>query len=655
MSMYRFRLSPSFVEQYKNKKVNWSSLGEVVYYRTYSRFIEGENRKEQWWETVLRVVEGCFQVQKEHCNSLKLPWKNQKAQKSAAIMYDKVFNFKFTPPGRGLWLMGTKFVKERGGAALNSCAFSSTEDIDTRGSWAFSWAMDALMLGVGVGFDTKGEGKIIIQEPSKEQEIQYKIPDSREGWVYSMTLLLDGYFSGRGNPIFDYSQIRAFGEPLKGFGGIAGGFKLLKDLHDRVRDLLNKRVDQEITSVDIVDLMDMIGVCVVAGNIRRSAISAQGLESDTPFRQMKDPRYFKKELESHRWASNNSVLAEVGKTQYNDLVKNIEQNGEPGIIWLENMQKYGRMCDPPDWKDIKCLGSNPCMEMNLESGELCNVVESYPSHHQSYEEYEETLKYAYLYAKTVSLVPTHWPETNAILLKNRRIGLSQSGIIDAFVKHGRREMLNWSDKAYSYLKGLDRIYSDWLCIPRSLKISAVKPSGSVSILANVSPGIHYPHDRFYIRRIRVGIESPIVSICEKAGYPIEPSISDPEKTMVISFPIKEDYFDRGKKDVSIWEQLQNVADYQYYWADNSVSVTVTFTKNEAKDISRALEIFETKLKAVSFLPLVDHGYEQMPFESISEREYDRLVSELNPLDFKGIIMEPEGEKFCSSEQCEVLK
>ena len=147
-------------------------------------------------------------------------------------------------------------------------------------------------------------------------------------------------------------------------------------------------------------------------------------------------------------------------------------------------------------------GFNPCSEQQLHDGECCCLVETFPAKHDSYEDYVKTLKCAYLYGKTVTLVNTHWPETNAMMLKNRRIGLSQSGIVQAFNKHGRRQMLDWCDNAYTHIQELDKEYSDWLCVPKSVRTTSIKPSGTVSLLNGSTPGIHFPENEYYIRRIR---------------------------------------------------------------------------------------------------------------------------------------------------------
>ncbi len=642
-----FKLEEDFISEFKGNQPDWGPLGYVTYKRTYARMIEGENRKEEFWETVRRVVEGCYSIQKEHCMKLSLPWSDKKAQKSAQKMFEKIWNFKFSPPGRGLWMMGTEFIARHGSMALNNCGFASTEDINLKYSKAFEFVMDALMLGVGVGFDTLGAGKITIKKP-KEGHFDFELPDSREGWVDALRILLEAYFLGKQSPNFDFSKIRHKGEPIRGFGGIASGPEPLKQMLKDIQNILENRIGQSITSVDILDTMNHIGKCVVAGNVRRSAEIALGDPTDLDFITSKQDQ---EKLYSHRWASNNSVFAVKG-LDYSFIADQIAINGEPGVFWLENAKAYSRMGNKPDHKDKKAAGVNPCGEQTLESFELCCLVESFPSKHNSYEEFKETLKYAYLYAKSVTLVNTHWKETNAVMLKNRRMGISQTGIIEAFVKHGRRNMINWCDKGYIYLRELDETYSDWLCVPKSIKITTVKPSGTVSLLPGVPPGIHYPHSEFYIRRIRISKNSDLIAKIRNAGYHIENDLYS-ENSYVIEFPIHERYFDRSKNDTSIWEQAENAAAYQKYWSDNQVSITITFRNDEAKEIKHVLECYEDKLKSVSFLPIKEHGYKQDPYEEISKEKYEEMVSKTKPMNLDETKDRAIGEKFCDSDRCEV--
>ena len=1436
-----FKLKDDFIQKFKNKQPEWGPLGYVTYKRTYARLIEGKNRKEEFWETIRRVVEGCYSIQKEHCMKLSLPWNDEKAQKSAEHMFEKIWDFKMSPPGRGLWMMGTEFIARHGSMALNNCfayeteiitkdgvkkigdcinteqeilsrggkwinapirefgeqklmkitltrqgkkkiiyatpkhrwfaksrgniyrkkgfqefytkdlkkyyrlqyvfgqgikniklspfgiahgicfgdgcndhiflcgekdkdllkyfplnhkiednnkceggaikltelplyfkekpslretksylfgwlagyfaadgtckssgncvissskkeniefvrdvcvnlgigcysireetrisnltnkeftvysmnlmtdtltneffllsshkknfirnrqrrywtvisvestnrkenvfcptvpdyhaftlegniltgncGFASTADIDLKFSKAFEFVMDALMLGVGVGFDTKGAGKIKIKKP-QNGNFNFVLSDSREGWVEALKLILESYFFGKQVPNYDFSEIRPAGAPIRGFGGIASGPEPLENMLNEIKQILEKRIDQYITSVEIVDIMNHIGKCVVAGNVRRSAEIALGDPTDFDFVLCKQD---KEKLYSHRWASNNSIFAQKGM-DYSFLADQIKINGEPGIFWLENAKAYSRMNNKPDYKDKKAAGVNPCVtgdtliavadgrvaipikqlaeedadipvyckdnngdtkirmmrnpritgynqviykvklndgsiikctgnhkfylkdmtkkeaialcesdslilnnsldnhkfrsitkkgyedvyngtvddfhnfgiiigndmiftancgEQTLESFELCCVskdtriqikegipkigniigkevevwngdrwskvtpflagenkdlyrvylsdgsyldctedhkwhirpktariyrqietkdlkpgdfsipfkinssfdgiyepnafeygvftgdgyidknypmviicgdkiklkeleikgtwykpqikegytdpvnrlnlkdiielniakilndktsglpeiifqwdrdsilefiaglietdgnlskkintdnyrifgteplirdiqlllrriginhstiycagkkgeetnygirnydlfclyiptyecgliptrikkaericsrykinnahpngkkidsarkqkivkvekiegkhkvfcfsepenhmgvfgnvltyqclVETFPSRHDSYVEYEETLKYAYLYAKSVTLVNTHWKETNAVMLKNRRMGISQTGIIEAFVNHGRRNMLEWCDKGYNYLNQLDEQYSDWLCIPKSIKKTTVKPSGTVSLLPGVPPGIHYPHSEYYIRRIRISKNSDLIEPIRNAGYMIEDDKYS-NNSYVIEFPVHEKNFERSKKDVSIWEQAENAADYQKYWSDNQISITITFKPEEAGQIKHVLECYEDKLKSVSFLPIKEHGYEQAPYEEITKEKYEEMKSRVKPLDLDETSDRAIGEQFCDSDKCTV--
>ncbi len=642
-----FKLDEDFLNNFKGKQPDWGPLGYITYKRTYARIIEKENRKEEFWETIQRVVEGCYSVQKEHCIKLSLPWSDEKAQKSAQKMFEKIWNFKLIPPGRGLWMMGTEFIARHGSMSLNNCGFASTEDIDLKYSKAFEFVMDALMLGVGVGFDTKGAEKITIKQP-QEGQFEYQIPDSREGWVESLRLILEAYFLGKQVPKYNFSQIRLSGEPIRGFGGIASGPKPLKQMLEDIENILKSRIGKKITSVDIVDIMNYVGKCVVAGNVRRSAEIALGDPGDLDFVLCKQNE---EALYSHRWASNNSVFAVKG-LDYSFIANQIAINGEPGVFWLENARNFGRMGDPPDFKDKKAAGVNPCGEQTLESFELCCLVETFPSRHDTYEEFQETLKYAYLYSKSVTLVNTHWQETNAVMLKNRRMGISQTGIIEAFIKHGRRKMLEWCSRAYNYLKELDEQYSGWLCIPRSIKITTIKPSGTVSLLPGVPPGIHYPHSEYYIRRIRLSKNSDLIEHVRNAGYKIEDDLYSPN-TVVVEFPIHEKYFDRSKNEVSIWEQAENAAAYQKYWSDNQVSITITFKDEEENQIKHVLECYEDKLKSVSFLPIKEHGYKQAPYEEITKEQFETIVKNLKPFNLNETKDRAIGEKFCDSDRCEV--
>ena len=1112
-----FSLSETFVDDYKDIKPAWGPTGYFTFKRTYAR-TKPDGTTEEWWETCRRVIEGTFNVQKIHCRKLGLPWNEPKAQKSAQEMYDRMFAFKWTPPGRGLWTMGTDIVYEKGSACLNNCAFVSTKDIDTDFAAPFTFLMDMSMLGVGVGGDCKGAGKVKIQQPRMRVE-PYVVEDSREGWVELIRTVLNS-FVGKGYypKNIDWSQVRPEGTPIKGFGGVASGPQPMVELVNDLTELLMPKKEGEtyrIGTSQIVDIFNMVGKCVVAGGVRRTAEIMFGDPDDMEFRSLKDPSELNRlcmeqanheqgsvewtalqdqianhPLRTHRWASNNSIFGTVGM-DYSKLTDAIAANGEPGIVWLDAMRGYGRMKDPRNDKDHRVMGSNPCFagdsliavadgrgavsikqlvdegndvpvysltpegkveikmgrnprmtressqlveitlddgstlrvtpdhkmllldgsrchakdlqagdslprfskfqqaikhggneywrvatntkapqaagsrvyehklisqfnepdvwasvydeakasgwhkgglvvhhkdynplnnapdnlqvmtfrdhttlhgsvdnngennpmwgrshteatkrkigkktvercsdpvflaklaashkeaerqeaserlserrkaefqeyykeqlektdldtvwmegrlhavrncevcddefvtswgkrgrsycsiacanksvesiaarkagqkvafadkqrqtlhlqvqaykdlqeslgrepwkkeweqacretgtpfriryagttenpyalnsfghlkevagdynhrvksvrflsveepvynlsvdvnhtlcvvtnngdhrldgifaancsEQSLESYELCCLVETFPAHHDSLEDYQRTLKMAYLYAKSVTLIPTHDQRTNAVMMRNRRIGCSQSGIIQAINKLGRREYLRWCDKGYNYIQSLDNTYSDWLCVPASKKTTSVKPSGTVSLLCGATPGIHYPHSEYYIRNIRLMKTSPLVQSCKDAGYPIEECAYQPG-SLVVSFPVHEQHFSKAKNDVTIWEQFANAADLQRHWADNQVSITVTFKQAEAEDIATCLSVYEDQLKSISLLPLSEHGYVQAPYIEITKDEYEAMSSKITALNLNQAQHEAD-DKFCDGDTCTV--
>ena len=653
----RFTLSDHFVSKYKRKKApfGFNGLGELVYHRTYSR-MKADGKNEPWWETVQRVVEGTFNMQKRHIDAHGLGWNAWKAQHSAQQMFDRIFNMKFLPPGRGLWAMGTPITEEKKlFAALNNCAFVSTESFKGEFSSPFCFLMDASMLGVGVGFDTKGAGTLILKGPNPVRRSElYEIPDTREGWVESLRLLLDSYAQGTGEIEFDYSAIRPAGVPIRGFGGESSGPDPLVELHQSVRDILNEEIGKPVSITAIVDIMNLIGKCVVAGNVRRTAEIVFGEPDSEEYLDLKNY-----EVNPHRatygWTSNNSIFAEVGMN-YEPAAERVRYNGEPGFAWLHNMKAYGRMADAPNWKDRRASGGNPCLEQTLESYELCCLVETFPNNHDSVEDYLETLKYAYLYAKTVTLGQTHWPETNRVMLRNRRIGCSMSGIAQFVADKGLGQLQAWMDKGYAHIQTLDENYSDWMAIPRSIKTTSIKPSGTVSLLAGATPGIHFPESRYYIRRMRLGIGSNLVPALEKAGYKLEPAFGSEETTLVVEIPVDVGEGVRTLDSVSMWEQLGMASLAQRYWADNQVSCTVTFDPDsEGSQIAAALDQFQYQLKGISFLPRLDLGaYPQMPYESIDAETYHDMKSQLGKLSFGRIKGEEiVVERFCDNDVCEI--
>lgn len=710
-----FKLSDKFIERFRGTQPNWGfgGLSYFTFKRTYARE-KDDGTQEEFVDTLERVVNGTYRAQEKHCKLNGLTWNANKAQRSAQEMFMRMWEFKFLPPGRGLWMMGTSHVDKVGSAALNNCGFVSTKNLSVDLADPFAWAMDMLMLGVGIGFDTLGAGTSVYpwhysaddfteEEKAKydSKELQeglhefskckvYVVPDTREGWVESIYLLIDSFSRKNSKPIyFDFRLIREAGLPIRGFGGTSSGPQPLIEAHDSIANILRSLNDQTVTSVAITDIMNFIGKCVVAGNVRRSAELAIGNIEDTDYVQMKDYDLYPVELNDRRWASNNSVFVKAD-SDFSNITNSILKNGEPGLIFLDNARAFGRFKDgfiseeSRDYDHVE--GFNPCAEQQLVSKELCCLVETFPSKHESVEDFHRTLKFAYLYAKSVTLIPTHCEATNNVIMRNRRTGTSQSGIQQAINKFDRHVYFNeFCDKGYKEIKKWDRIYSRWFGIPESIRTTTVKPSGTVSLLAGVWPGVHFTHSEYYFRTVRLAANSSYLTQVLKAGFRVEYSVTDAQKiadclqtsleeallickqpvvldselltsfkalggTVVIYFPVEELNFTKSKFEVTLWEQLATVREMQHYWSDNAVSCTITVRDTEKKDLLPAIEFFAPYVKTLSFLPLQNHKYEQAPYTE-SDKEtilaYKNSLSELNLSTYQQI----SGSKFCDGDSC----
>jgi adenosylcobalamin-dependent ribonucleoside-triphosphate reductase len=665
MTTLSFKLTEDFIGPYRSKKAPFgyqdaagNSVGEITFLRTYSR-LKADGTKETWVDVCERVINGMYSLQKDHAKTNRLPWSDAKAAASAKEAFDRLWNLKWTPPGRGLWVMGTPLVNEhRNSAALQNCAFVSTGSmVKTDPAKPFAFLMEASMLGVGVGFDDKGADKeFIIYAP--QGEYAYDIPDTREGWVESTATLINAYLKpDTKTPIFNYEAIRPAGEPIRTFGGTAAGADPLIKMHQYIHDLFKDRAGQKLTRRDIADIGNMIGVCVVSGNVRRSAELLIGRIDDEEFLNLKNYEKYPERM-THGWMSNNSVAVNVGDN-LDGIIEGIARNGEPGVIWMDISKQYGRLADPINNKDWRIAGYNPCAEQSLESYECCTLVETYLNRHTDLEDFKRTLKFAYLYAKTVTLLPTHWEETNAIMQRNRRIGTSVSGVANFADNKGLPVLRQWMDEGYKVIKSYDTNYSEWLGIRESIKMTTVKPSGTVSILAGESPGVHWTvGGQYFNRAIRFSNNDPMLPLFKLANYRVEPASESPDTTSVVFFPIKSDA-KRSEKDVSIYEKMALAATAQRYWSDNSVSVTISFDpEKEASAIGTALHMYDGQLKTVSFLPSGNHVYPQMPYTQITEKEYEEQgVMQLFPIDFSGVYAgmaaDAIGEAYCTTDACEV--
>lgn len=687
----RFYLSPEFKNRLKSQKENFGSVfGEAVYYRTYSRSINGI--QEKWADTVLRVVEGVLSIHLDYHNKHHLAWDVKYYTGIAHKMAQYMFDMKFLPAGRGLWAMGTDQVYNKGSAALYNCAATKTDNICEDACWT----MDMLMNGCGVGARLPSNN-VNITMPIKNTGYVYCVDDSREGWVRALFYLLNSYYSDKKGRLgqyhtFDFSLIRPAGQQLKTFGGISSGSQPLIDLLRNVENVLDRRVANEITHMRCVaDIINFIGCCVVAGNIRRSSEILMIDSQAESYNEFLDLKNYNKNPErmNFGYMSNNSVVLSQTKefsARLPEIAQRIKNNGEPGFMNLLNIQKYGRYGQV---KEDKADMVNPCGEIALEHRETCNLSEVFPTRTSDLDDFLTACKLATFYCKTISLLPTHHKSTNTVIARNRRIGVSISGVTEFMARYGMATVIKYLRAGYRCVDDFDIEFSSKSGIPVSIRKTTIKPSGSISQLVGVPSGMHFPTFEYAIRRMRVSTNSKICDVLKRAKVPNEVeyyrtvigkdeevnlklfgatdanttiqyqedkkivTIYHPETT-VFEFPIAFS-MQRPALQVSAWEQFALLATMQREWSDNLVSCSIYFTVQEQDQVEHMLSMYAPVIKSVSMLPHSDAGkYPQMPYEGTSKEEYLRRKEEISGLDWS-LFTGSQGDepKFCTGDRCEL--
>jgi len=602
----------------------WGPLGYVTYKRTYARRLNENNtnsKTEEFENTIDRIVKACDK-------QLKVGFSLEEEKRLKEIL----LGLKGSVAGRFMWQLGTKTVDRLGLMSLQNCAFTIVNEPIK----PFTWAMDALMLGSGVGYNIQREHVYELPKLKRKVRIVRKdtndadfiVPDSREGWIKLLRKTLESHFiTGEG---FTYSTIciRGKGTPIKGFGGVASGPEELCWGIGEISKLLNSRSGKKVRPIDCLDIMNIIGYVVVAGNVRRSAQIAIGDYDDIQF------------LEAKRWdlgipnwraMSNNSVVC-------NDIALLPEQfwdgyngNGEPyGLINLKLSREIGRTGDT-NYPDPDVAGYNPCAEQSLGPFETCCLAEIHLPNIESQEELIEVAIYLYRINKHSLALPCHSKETEAIVHKNMRMGIGITGYCMA-----TEEQKSWLDKTYKELREFDVDYSKEKGFPPSIKLTTVKPSGTLSLLSGVTPGVHPGYSHYHIRRIRMASDSALVQVCKQNGYKIEFQRnfdgSDDTNTVVVEFPCKFPENTIVSKDMKALEQLELVKKLQTEWSDNSVSVTIYYKKEELDGIKEWLNSnYNNNLKTVSFLLHSEHGFDQAPLEEISRQDYEVMVKSVKPI------------------------
>lgn len=602
----------------------WSSIGYISYKRTYARRLneaDVESNTEEFPQTVERVVRSA---------DTQLGVGFTKDEEDRLRTY--LLSLKASVAGRFWWQMGTKTVDQLGLASLQNCAFTVV-DHPIR---PFTWAMDLLMLGSGVGYNIQRKNVDKLPQVNSNfsaptrldtTDADFIVPDSREGWVKLLGKTLKAAFLSDNKGTFTYStkMIRGKGAPIKGFGGTASGPEDLCQGITRISTVLERRRGKKLRPVDALDIMNIIGAVVVAGNVRRSAQIAIGDADDVEYLLAK--RWDLGNIPSWRAMSNNSVVCDDISDLHEFFWDGYEGKGEPyGLINLKLSRKIGRLGET-QYPDPAVQGYNPCAEQSLANFETCCLAEVFLPNVTSKEELIDICKMLYRINKHSLRLPCHLPETEKIVHENMRMGIGLTGVLQA-----SEEQISWLDETYKALRKFDEEYSFDKGWNKSIKLTTIKPSGTLSLLPGVTPGIHPGYAQYMIRRIRIASNHPLVETCRQHGYPVEYQRnfdgSEDRSTMVVSFPFSYPEGTKLAKDMTAIDQLEQVKRMQTLWSDNSVSCTVYYRKEELPEIQKYLKkYYKNHHKSLSFLLHSDHGFHQAPYEEITKEAFDELKAQ----------------------------
>lgn len=611
-------LSEDFVNSYADKDIPWgfNGMGEIVYKRTYSRDIESLGRKEYWHETIARCIEGAQAIGAGY------------TKEEAERLFDYIFNLKGIFAGRSLWQLGTPLVEKMSGVSLVNCWMTTVSKVED-----FQFLMDHLMVGGGVGFSV--ERAVVHDMPKvkhvdhitheKTNDADFIVADSRQGWSALLGKVLDSYFHTGKSFTYSTVLIRGFGAPLKTFGGTASGPEVLIEGMADIGKILSAREGKKIRSVDALDICNIIGKIVVAGSARRSAQIAIGDPDD--FLYLRAKNWAKGDIPAWRGNSNNSIFADSYDEIIDEFWKGYDGTGEPyGLINRDLIRKNGRLGEKVNDKAV--IGTNPCGEIGLEDGEPCNLAEIFLPNIESKEELIDLSQLLYKTQKAITTLDYPYAKSQAVISKNRRLGQGITGWLQS-----TEEQLSWIDDCYKELKKYDAEWSSNLGINPSIKLTTVKPSGTLSLLAGVTPGIHPAYSEYYVRRVRMGSGDPLVNYCREKGYDVQYDVGldgkENHTVCVVSFPCQTPEHATLAKDLTAIEQLEWVVKAQSEWADNNVSVTVYYRKEELPEIQEWMKKnYKNRLKSVSFLLHSDHGFALAPYEEIDEKQYLNLKGKI---------------------------
>jgi ribonucleoside-diphosphate reductase alpha chain/ribonucleoside-triphosphate reductase len=675
-------LSDAFTEQYRHQKAPFTELGEFVYLRTYSRYLEQKHRRERWQETVRRAVEYNVGLALKHNPLFSI----ESLQQEAEALYDNMFHLRQFLSGRTMWVGGEE-VAELFPLSNFNCSFTIIDDFESLTEMFY-----LLMVGAGVGFRTLPEDvakmssyrantNLIIEpyQPLPHDERQdntsiimngntaiVQIGDSKEGWVGALQhyfqLMMLFVYRDIDTIHINTDNVRPKGERLKRFGGTASGPEVLTKMFEKVHRVM-QRAKGKLQPIDALDIANLIAEAVVSGGVRRSSqinLSAKEDEAiahakSNLFSQNDDGEWVENKELLHRTNSNNSIFYQVKPTReqlHEDFI-NMCYTGERGFVNAEAARK--RRAD--------FGGFNPCAEILLANKGLCNLVTvNIFAFVENDKLNREKLKRAFVLAARSSLRMTllqlEIPRWNEQAHKDNIIGVSFTGFFDAMDAIDadydiQKELLKEWKQA---VREAANSYAKELGIRQPLLATTIKPEGTLSKLPTVSSGAHRSHAPYYIRRIRISATDPLAKAAIAMHYPVSPENGQTwadAKTLVIEFPVKSGA-KRTKKDVSAIEQLNAYRMFQKYYVEHNTSITISVKDHEWEEAEEWVWRHWDDVVAISFMSLSDAKYPQMPEEEIDEIEYVRRKRAMKPItpDFLKKFEETELELDIGNDGCE---
>jgi len=608
----------------------------------YARYLPSEKRRETWEETCDRLIgfiKESSPALHHECEKLS------KAVKNHEIM-----------PSMRLMMSAGEACKRENISAYN-CSYMAINN-----KRAFSECLYILMCGTGVGFSC--ERQEIDKLPTLPEDINpcadtIVVGDSKLGWAKAFKKLLSSLWEGD-IPTIDYSKVRAAGERLKTFGGRASGPEPLKRLFDFTTDTLVNAKGRKLTSLEVHDIVCMIGEIVVVGGVRRSALISLSNLTDKRMREAKMGAWYNDY--SWRGLANNSVAytetpdMEVFMEEWLSLVKS--KSGERGIFNRVASQKqaakWGRREEKLNY------GTNPCSEIILRDKQFCNLSEVVIRAHDTRETLVEKVRLATILGTFQStldnfqFLSAEWKKNTT---EERLLGVSLTGIMD------NKMMSNPDPKFLQELRDVARKtnekYAKRLDVPVSASITCVKPSGTVSQLVDSASGIHTRHSDYYVRTIRMDKKDAIYDFLKEKGVHVEDEQFRPDSTAVFSFPIKSPNGSITRNDKTALEQLELWLTYQRHWCEHKPSVTISVRDEEWLEVGAWVYKHFDEISGISFLPHSDHSYVQAPYQECTKEEYIKLLKETpKSIDFKELIEDDdmtEGAQTmaCVGNSCEV--